>query len=207
MERSGSEMKITMKPFLMTLRAGCGRLAAICLAVMSLAPVSAAAGEAFLRPGMEMPAPHGARGLCETYDWACAGRRSRTLDPATELGFVVEVNRKVNATTRPKSDKAQYRSADMWLLPTSAGGDCEDFALLKKKKLVQMGVDPRRLLLATVLDRRRAPHAVLVYRSQAGDLLLDNLTDDVVGWRQSGYVFLRMQNPERPTQWVGGFRT
>ncbi|SEM07282.1 Predicted transglutaminase-like cysteine proteinase [Roseovarius tolerans] len=166
----------------------------------------AAANDGYLQAQMVMPSPKGAIAICQTYQWACAAQSARNLSSVAELALAHKVNAKVNATTRAVSDDRQYRLAERWSLPTSAGGDCEDFALQKKMELVRLGVNPNRLLLATVLDRRRVPHAVLVYRSDKGDLLLDNLTDKMLTWRKSGYVFLRMQNPDNPKQWIGGFR-
>ena len=199
-------MKITKR----FLRGGFGqfrrRLAALCLPLVLLIPQTAASEDGYLQARMVMPAPKGAQQICQTYQWACAAQRTRAVGSSAELALVLDINTKVNTTTRAVTDASQYRRAELWSLPTSAGGDCEDFALLKKRELVRLGVDPGRLLLATVLDRRRVPHAVLVYRSHKGDLLLDNLTDKVVNWRSSGYVFLRMQNPDSPDQWVGGFR-
>ena len=181
-------------------------LTAFFVALFLITPQGASAADAYLQAGMAMPAPSGAQKICQTYAWACAKQGTRRLGSEAEMAIVRDVNRRVNTTTPALSDERQYSRSELWSLPTRAGGDCEDFALLKKRELVRLGVDPRRLLLATVLDRRRVPHAVLVYRSPKGDLLLDNLTDKVVGWRSSGYVFLRMQNPDRPDQWVGGFR-
>ncbi|MHA7828680.1 MAG: transglutaminase-like cysteine peptidase [Roseovarius sp.] len=183
----------------------CRRISAL-LFPLVLIGHQAAANDGYLQARMVMPSPKGANELCQTYQWACTAQRTRDLSLAAELALVHDVNSKVNSTTRAVSDERQYKRAERWSLPTSAGGDCEDFALLKKKELVRRGVDPKRLFLATVLDRRRVPHAVLVYRSNKGDLLLDNLTDKVVTWRKSGYVFLRMQNPDNPNQWVGSFR-
>ena len=65
------------------------------------------------------------------------------------------------------------------------------------------GIDPRKLLLATVLDNRKNPHAVLVYRSSQGDLVLDNLTNRIKPWNATRYLFLRMQDPKQPRNWVG----
>jgi len=87
------------------------------------------------------------------------------------------------------------------MLPGPRGGDCEDFALAKKKRLIEAGVPAGAVLIATALDRRRKPHAVLVLRARAGDYVLDNLTDRMLLWHRTGYSFLRMQNPIAPWKW------
>ncbi len=151
------------------------------------------------------PAPSGAQALCQTYSWACARAGSRSATSADQLQRVSAVNARVNHSVRSVEDDRQYGVAEHWALPTRIGGDCEDFALLKKRELVLQGVDPRRLLIATVLDRQRNPHAVLVFRSDKGDLVLDNLTDQIRSWRETRYIFLQMQDPDRPSRWVNVF--
>ena len=158
---------------------------------------------AFISGISASPPPSGAQQLCRQYSWACASKRSATLPNHQEMKLVQQVNRKVNASTRTVTDQTQYRTKERWALPTSIGGDCEDFALLKKRDLVKAGLDPSRLLIATVLDTRRNSHAVLVYRSKQGDMVLDNLTNKIKPWAATKYLFLRMQDPNQPRGWVG----
>jgi len=164
-----------------------------------------AANEGFIPARGNAPAPSGAQSLCRTYAWACARAAAQTSSPEDQLQRVSAVNARVNRSVRAVEDDRQYGVAEYWALPTRVGGDCEDFALLKKRELVSLGIDPRRLLIATVLDRQRNPHAVLVFRSDKGDLVLDNLTDKIRDWRATHYVFLQMQDPDRPTGWVNVF--
>ena len=44
-------------------------------------------------------------------------------------------------------------------------------------------------------------HAVLVLRSASGDYVLDNLTDAVRPWAETGYTFLKMQDPAHGERW------
>lgn len=146
--------------------------------------------------------PPGAVGLCAAYDWACARSGKRTVVDAGVLATIKAVNSRVNRSVRPVPDSVQYRRAEKWSLPTARGGDCEDYALLKKKELIAAGMAPEQLLVATVLDRRGRSHAVLVVRTGKQDLVLDNLTSRILPWQQTGYTFLRLQNPARPSGWV-----
>ncbi len=181
---------------------------AVCLFVMSLYPTVAAAAERVFVPvrGQVAP-PSGAVRMCGSYGWACA-TGGASLSQA-QVDLAERVSREVNHRVREISDQAQYGRAEKWALPTTRGGDCEDFALLKKRELIARGIPANRLLIASVFDRRRNAHAVLVLRTDRGDLILDNLTDRVVGWRETGYTFLRMQDPSDPRRWVsvlaGGF--
>ncbi len=165
-------------------------------------PVSAT-GTAFIQSAVASPPPSGAQQLCRQYSWACAQKASSSLSSSQELKIVKQINSRVNRSTREVTDQSQYKTREFWALPTSLGGDCEDFALLKKRDLIKAGIDPRRLLLATVLDTRRNAHAVLVYRSSQGDLVLDNLTNRIKPWAATRYLFLRMQDPNQPRNWVG----
>ena len=155
----------------------------------------------FLVARKAMPAPAGFGELCGRYRWLCAtsGAR-RSLDPSA-LKIADHVNRRVNHQVHQVSDRSQYGREDVWMLPSRRGGDCEDIAMLKKLRLVEAGVAPETLLVATVLDTKRAPHAVLVIRTTAGDFVLDNLRDGIRPWRQTGYSFLLMQDPKVPTRW------
>lgn len=161
-----------------------------------------ASNPAFMTTKGRVAAPKAAKGLCATYRWACASSSTAAAISAAQLREIGKVNTRINRTIRPVSDRRQYGVEDRWAVPTRRGGDCEDYALAKKQELVRMGIAPQRLLIATVLDRDRAPHAVLVFRSDEGDLVLDNLTDRIRSWSETRYLFLRMQDPARPASWV-----
>ncbi len=179
-----------------------GVSALACASMFSASSVTASEGS-FIRAVVASPPPAGARQLCRQYAWACSNKSSISLTNQQEMQIVKRVNRQVNATTREVADQTQYRTVERWALPTSRGGDCEDFALLKKRDLIRAGIDPSKLLIATVLDRQRQAHAVLVYRSAGGDLVLDNLTNRIKPWSATRYLFLRMQDPRKPSSWVG----
>ena len=175
-------------------------LCASALLAFSVLPQFAAA-DTFLTPRMMTASPEGSNGLCSRYGWACAVGQVQGQIDADGLRIATQLNNKVNARVREVSDQSQYRRAEVWTLPTARGGDCEDFALLKKKMLIERGFPANQLLIATVLDRNNAPHAVLVVRTTDGDYVLDNLTNRVKTWRETGYTFLKMQDPEAPHLW------
>lgn len=147
-------------------------------------------------------APPGADGLCRQHAWACTKTNGGALPDRSVLKAAGRINSAVNRRVRPVSDRQQYGRDEVWALPTRRGGDCEDFALLKKKELIAAGMRPQDLLIATVLDRNRGSHAVLVLRTSAGDYVLDNLRNRIMPWRETGYSFIRMQNPQRPDRWI-----
>jgi predicted transglutaminase-like cysteine proteinase len=183
------------------------RLAPALLALSVLAMVPTAAEPAmkptpaFLKAKKAIGAPAGFGNLCGKYDWLCTSTGGKVLASHGDLDLATRINGDVNRKTRQISDVQQYGRSEYWALPTARGGDCEDFALLKKMKLVAGGVRPETLLVATVLDRKRNPHAVLVMRTEFGDVVLDNLSSRVKHWSETGYSFLKMQNPARPANW------
>ena len=181
---------------------------ALCIAALGSCPsIAPAMGDAFVPMRGETAPPSGAVALCGTYEWACAlGGSPLSRD---QIDLANRISRSVNRRVREISDQAQYGHPEQWALPTARGGDCEDFALLKKRELIARGLPANRLLIASVFDRRRNSHAVLVLRTDRGDFVLDNLTDRIAGWRESGYTFFRIQDPSDPRRWMavlaGGF--
>jgi predicted transglutaminase-like cysteine proteinase len=173
------------------------------LIVTGAGPAEATRNDRFLQARMAISAPTAAQEICNIYQWACSVSGSRKKLTQDDIDLIRTVNRQVNRQIRQVSDKSQYRKVDYWTLPLSYRGDCEDIALMKKQQLVKAGIAPERLLLATVLDRKRNGHAVLVLRTDSGDYVLDNLTNNIMSWQSTRYTFLRMQNPDAPRNWIG----
>lgn len=185
--------------------AGIRFMAALAVAATSLVAAgdqAAASQDAFLSARMTVSSPAGANNLCSRYAWACSRSAAPTRVSGAGLDLALRINRQINREVRSISDQGQYGRTEHWALPTARGGDCEDFALIKKKRLIEAGLDPQMLLIATVLDRGRNAHAVLVMRTAQGDFVLDNLRDEVLHWRRTGYTYLRMQDPANPSRWT-----
>lgn len=170
---------------------------------LSTIPVAAAGngGSAFLVAQKPVKAPSGFNGLCARYDWVCSTSGTGSTLTSKQLELAKSVNRAVNKEVREIEDLRQYGKEEYWALPSYRGGDCEDLVLLKKKILVERGVPSKLLLIATVLDRKLNSHAVLVLRTKSGDLVLDNLTNKVKPWKETGYTFLKLQNPKSLSRW------
>lgn len=178
------------------------------LALMAFLAAGAASGSesAHMPLKRSIAAPDGFGDVCDRYDWACARGASQSLQDAAVMVLARQINQAVNRAYRQVTDDRQYGVEEFWALPTKArGGDCEDFALAKKQQLIKAGVGPGQLLLATALDRRQRFHAVLVLRLESGDFVLDNLNNRIRPWDETGYAFLRIQNPGAPAQWTAVF--
>ena len=57
------------------------------------------------------------------------------------------INSDVNASVSYKTDLEQYSKPEHWCLPTDFG-DCEDYALLKRHRLIESGFARKDLHLA-----------------------------------------------------------
>lgn len=115
--------------------------------------------------------------------------------------LLTEVNRTVNHTISSVTDLEHWGVLDRWDYASDGLGDCEDFQLLKRKKLVQSGVPRRALLMTVVLDEHNEGHAVLMVRTDRGDLILDNKRDAILSWQATGYTYIKRESA-MDTSWV-----
>ncbi len=111
------------------------------------------------------------------------------------------VNSYINGRIAPISDQDLYGEDEHWAYPTDAG-DCEDYVLLKKRNLEELGFSAEALLITVVLDEKGEGHAVLTITTDAGDYILDNRVDEVLRWNDTHYKFLKRQSHSNPLQWV-----
>lgn len=110
-----------------------------------------------------------------------------------------EVNLAVNRKIREVSDQRQHGVEDVWSVPESAG-DCEDFAILKKKELMKRGW-PASTLLLTVVTASGQGHVVLTARTDRGDFILDNRTNRLRAWTDVPYNFFARQSQSAHGKW------
>lgn len=111
---------------------------------------------------------------------------------------ITAVNARVNRSIQPVNDNP---NRDTWSV-SPRKGDCEDFALTKRAKLLRAGLKPSQLIIATARVPGVGNHAVLVVRTDRGDFVLDNLTNKIRPWSRTGYRWLKKQSAENPKRWV-----
>lgn len=118
-------------------------------------------------------------GDCRLATWE---RRLGKLSTASPLQQLRAVNRSVNALTYV-SDTTNWGQADYWETPRemfARGGDCEGFALTKYFSLRRIGFAETDLRIAIVWDAvDREQHAILLARTDAGYVVLDNKTAEM----------------------------
>ena len=173
------------------------QLLAAILTVATLFSASAASAGSFIPATRSISAPQGFSGACSRYGWLCANKGGKALPDGQARSLLTSVNRAVNGRVRPVHDSGR----DQWVLPTNNRGDCEDYALAKKKQLIDAGFPANRLAMTVVLDRRGNNHAVLMARLADGDYILDNLSGSVKSWKSTGYTFLARQSFENKRKW------
>lgn len=110
-----------------------------------------------------------------------------------QMSLLQQVNSHVNGTIQEVTDLEQYGREDVWTLPTSGKGDCEDFALLKRQMLVQRGVPASALSVIVGTSAQGEAHAVLQVSTDQGPYVLDNQRSSVVSLAESGFRTLSRQ--------------
>lgn len=120
------------------------------------------------------------------------------------------VNQSINQSIRPRDDIDQYGVEEFWTLPLTLPsngtdgtpqGDCEDYALEKRRALIEAGIPAEALFLAVGHSIATGRHAVLMVRTDQGDYVLDNMTPYILPWAQTGYVWLSRQVPGNMLAW------
>jgi len=112
------------------------------------------------------------------------------------------INRSVNRSIWPESDERHYGVAEYWDIPKDGYGNCHDYALTKRKELIDAGLPERALRVAIVITPRENRHAVLTVTTDRGDFVLDNLNDTVKPWKDVDYQWIERQDNEGGFGWV-----
>ncbi len=148
-------------------------------------------------PAVERAGPTGAwLKFCQEHPGECrADRRGAARVSLTPEAWatLIRVNEHVNSTILAVTDQDHWGVVDRWDYPDDGMGDCEDIQLLKRKLLVEAGLPRRALLMTVVIDEQGQGHAVLMVRTDRGDLILDNKRDAVLPWRKTGYTFIKRE--------------
>ena len=111
------------------------------------------------------------------------------------------VNASWNAAVTPVTDADLYQVAEFWTYPNGYG-DCEDYALAKRRDLINAGWPASTLLMAVVKQKNGEGHAVLLVRTDRGDLVLDNQVGSIDLWSNTPYKFIKRQSQADAGKWV-----
>lgn len=171
---------------------------------------SAGAAEPAQREGAVHAGPTAYHQMCDREPGLCEpdriagelpGATPDAVLTAERWAELVRINEGVNTGLREMPDSAIYGTSDFWTAGRRSG-DCEDFMIAKKQALIDAGWAADQLLYAVVEGVETPYHAVLVVRTDRGDLVLDNLRNEILRWSESGYRFVIRQSKSDPRLWV-----
>ncbi|RRN64734.1 transglutaminase-like cysteine peptidase [Caulobacter sp. 602-1] len=116
-----------------------------------------------------------------------------------QVKLLNQVNQLVNRTVKKATDLELYGQPEYWSLPRQVNGklygDCEDYALEKRRQLIAAGVPETALSMAVAFTARGESHAVLMVSLESGDWVLDNLTPWATPWEDLNYRWVERQIP------------
>ncbi len=174
------------------------------LALLALFVCSPVHAQSLTEFGVVAP-PYGFVGFCVRNPRECA--QPSTLwgvvkTTPTLLALLDNVNSTVNQKIKPETDQEHFGISEYWTLPNDGIGDCEDYALLKRRVLITKGFNPSALRLTVVVDENGDGHLVLIVITDGGDIVLDNKFDAVYLPRHVPYRFIMRQSGVDPVLWV-----
>lgn len=162
--------------------------------------------------GASTSPPIGFVQFCRDSPQDCENRQvSRTAIPLNEGSWrtIVKINADVNREIVAVTDQDHWGMPEHWSYPTDGKGDCEDFVLEKRRRLIKAGFPAQTLLITVVRDQKGDGHAILTVKTDRGDFTLDNQVGKILAWKDTGYRYIKRQSDENPARWVslGGMDT
>lgn len=110
-----------------------------------------------------------------------------------------KINYKVNSETTYTPDTEHYKKPEFWAEIVDGKGDCEDYALTKRKLIFETtDINPKTVRLAICNTEDGGSHCVLVVRDtdDNSDWVLDNRYPDLMRpheLKDIGYDFVLIQ--------------
>jgi predicted transglutaminase-like cysteine proteinase len=156
--------------------------------------------------GGEASIPYGWVDFCNRHSEECTLGKLKPMDVRlTRQSWKVlnEINNRVNNAIEPISNFDHWGTTlDHWDYPVDGKGDCKIYALFKRKLLIDRGFPRQALLMTIVRDLNGEGHAVLTVKTDRGDFVLDNLSDEIRPWTATGYQFYKRQSQDDPNVWL-----
>jgi predicted transglutaminase-like cysteine proteinase len=184
-----------------------GTAAGIIAVALFAAPKPSTAEERplFLAIGDTVRPPIGWVEFCIEYDPECKTKPSAARDVVLSTQAwkdLQRINLWVNTNVKPMTDMDHWGVVERWNYPDDGYGDCEDYVLQKRKMLMQAGWPREALLITVVRDQHGDGHAILTVKTDKGEYILDNQTDNILLWADTGYRFVKRQSQSDPNVWV-----
>jgi predicted transglutaminase-like cysteine proteinase len=180
-------------------------LSGLVLALSTMLAAAQTPRSTFAFAAAETTPPVGWVQFCRDEPQECAVRDLRAVGAKLDdrrWKQLLRINRAVNDEIEPVSDLQQWGEMERWSFPATGKGDCEDYVIEKRARLMAAGWPRQSLLITVVRDHKGDGHAVLTVVTDKGDFVLDNQQQRVKPWTETGYLFVKRQSQEHPDRWV-----
>jgi len=162
--------------------------------------------------GQSTSVPYGWVDFCHRRSEECSLGKLNPVDirlTKKTWATLERINKRANEAIEPISNLDHWGTiVDHWDYPIDGKGDCKVYALYKRKLLVEQGFPRQALLMTIVRDLEGEGHAILTVKTDRGEFVLDNLTDQIRPWDATGYTYVKRQAQDDPNVWLdlGGAR-
>lgn len=143
--------------------------------------------------------PDGFYVFCNDHPAECEPVEPAKISRAEWQETLDRINRETNASIVYRREDGEGQK-DVWTL-SPAEGDCDDYTVTKRQKLIEAGIPRGSMRAAYVLPVSKDPHVFLVVSTDEGDLVLDNRTDEIVEIERSMLLRLSIQDAAYPHVW------
>jgi len=143
--------------------------------------------------------------FCMQHPTQCSRQRVSLRKPKValtqqRLAELEGINRSVNASIVAQPDPGGPFN-DRWTLFPKAG-DCDDYAVSKRARLLELGWPSSSLLLAQLSHTAEESHLVLVVRTSGGSFVLDNLANSIRPLKTVAHRIEKIQSATAPELWL-----
>ena len=154
----------------------------------------------YLREGAATLAPFAHVKFCMTSPDRCKSTGGAELIDMTSdaRDRIAAINVNVNRAIRPLADPP---GQEVWVVG-GAAGSCHDYAVTKREQLLQAGFSSRAIRLAVAYTGDGQGHAVVVVRTNQGDMVLDNRTNAIRRWDKTDLHWIKIESSDNPRFWV-----
>jgi len=159
----------------------------------------------FVSTGAATRAPIGWVEFCAERPTECKSTTSAPRDVVLNSKSwtdLVRINKWVNESVKPMTDMDHWGVVEKWSYPDDGYGDCEDYALLKRRLLIEAGWPREALLMTVVRENNGNGHALLTVKTDKGEFILDNQEDQILLWSETSYHYVKRQSQADQNVWV-----
>jgi predicted transglutaminase-like cysteine proteinase len=141
--------------------------------------------------------------FCLRYPSDCKSdpTESQRIDLNAETSELLKrINDSVNMSIIPIAKSYGSNLGDGWTIAPDMG-DCNDYAVTKRHELLENGLPSKALRLSIAKTASGVGHLVLVVVTTKGDIVMDNLTEELRPWQSTDYHWLKIQSATNSKFW------